>query len=69
MSAADVLTKAQLEAQLRRQSAMLEDMKEHGRSPADIRKMEMTVKTTRRRLERAREADYDEEIAEVQMIG
>lgn len=69
MAAKDVLTKAQLERQLKRQSGMLEDMKEHGRSAADIRKMEKLVETTRRRLERAREADYDEEISEVQKIG
>lgn len=69
MAAKDVLTKEQLESQLTRQTRMLEAMKESGYSAEHIRAQELKVETTRRRLERAREADYDEEISEVQKIG
>lgn len=69
MAAKDVLTKEQLESQLTRQTQLLEAMKESGYAEGLIRMQKLKVETTRRRLERAREADYDEEISEVQKIG
>jgi|GEM_PF-5681238 len=65
----DVLTRNQLEEQLRRQEAMLEDMRANGRLPDKIKAVEDLVRLTRRRLERAREADYEESIEKVQQIG
>lgn len=65
----DVLSKKQLEAQLTRQEATLEEMKRAGRSAGEIRIWEKVVDTTRRRFERAQNADYEEEVESVQRIG
>mgnify|MGYP007111713419 CR=1 FL=1 len=59
----------QLEAQLARQMAMLEDMRANGRSSAKIKAVEDLVRLTRRRLERLENADYEESIETVTQIG
>lgn len=63
------MTKRQLEAQLARQMAMLEDMRANGRSSTKIKAVEDLVRLTRRRLERLENADYEESIETVTQIG
>ena len=66
--AKDVLSVRQLEAQLVRREEKLEYLKKTG-APADaIRIAGKDVDLTRRRLERAKAADYDEEIETGQQI-
>lgn len=65
----DVLTRKQLEDQLRRQQAQLEDMRAEGKKKSVIDAFEMFVLLTRRRLERKINADYEEEIHSVQQMG
>ena len=65
----DILTIAQLEAQKIRRTDRLEYLKKTN-APADvIRTAECDLRLTTRRLERARAADYDEEMQSVQQIG
>lgn len=66
--AKDVLTIAQLENQLARREANLEYLKKSGAPAKTIRAAGKDLELTRRRLERARNADYDEEIESVQQI-
>lgn len=65
----DVLTREQLEDQLRRQQAQLEDMRAEGKEQSVIDAFEKFVLLTRRRLERKINADYEEEIHSVQQMG
>ena len=66
--AKDILTIRQLEDQLLRREKNLEYLKQTGAPPAAIKLAEDNLKLTKRRLERARAADYDEEIESVQQI-
>lgn len=65
----DVLTRKQLEDQLRRQQAQLEEMRESGKEPSVIDAFEKFVLLTRRRLERLENADYEEDMRSVQQMG
>lgn len=65
----DVLTRKQLEDQLRRQQAQLEAMRAEGKEQRVIDAFEKFVLLTRRRLERKVNADYDEELRSVQQMG
>ena len=67
--AKDILTIAQLEAQKARREANLEYLKKSGAPPEAIRTAEVDLRLTCRRLERARAADYDEEMETVQQLG
>ena len=66
--AKDILSIAQLEAQMARREAKLEYLKKTGAPPEAIRTAGKDLELTRRRLERAKAADYDEEIESVQQI-
>ena len=66
--AKDILTLRQLEEQKARREKKLEYLKETGAPAAAIKTAEDDLKLTNRRLERARAADYDEEIESVQQI-
>ena len=65
----DVLTRKQLEAQLIRQQAQLEEMKANGKEQRVIDAFEKFVILTRRRLERQKNADYEEDMQNVQQLG
>ena len=65
----DILTINQLEAQRIRRAERIEYLKKTGAPEAAIRQAEKDLLLTRRRLERAREADYDEEIESVEHMG
>ena len=65
----DVIGKTRLAQILEMQIAKLEDMKQKGEAADRIANQEFEIKCTRRRLERAGSADYDEEISEVKTIG
>ncbi len=67
--AKDILTIAQLEAQKARREDKLEYLKRTGAPPEAIRTAEADLRLTCRRLERARAADYDEEMESVQQLG
>lgn len=64
----DILTINQLETQRIRREEKLEYLKRTGAPEAAIRQAEKDLTLTRRRLERARAADYDEEIESVQQM-
>lgn len=65
----DVLTHKQLEDQLKRQQAQLEEMKASGKEQSVIDAFEKFVLLTRRRLERLENADYEEDMQSVQRMG
>lgn len=65
----DVLTRKQLEDQLKRQRAQLEEMKASGKEPSVIDAFEKFVLLTQRRLERLENADYEEDMQSVQRMG
>ena len=65
----DVLTRKQLEDQLKRQQAQLEEMKAAGKEPSVIDAFEKFVLLTQRRLERLENADYEEDLQSVQRMG
>lgn len=65
----DVLTRKQLEDQLKRQRAQLEEMKASGKEQSVIDAFEKFVLLTQRRLERLENADYEEDMQSVQRMG
>lgn len=65
----DVLTRKQLEDQLKRQQAQLEEMKTSGKEQSVIDAFEKFVLLTQRRLERLENADYEEDVQSVQRMG
>lgn len=67
--AKDILTIRQLEAQLARRQERLRQLIESGAPEAAIELARKDLQLTRRRLERAREADYEEEMVDLQQMG
>ena len=67
--AKDILTLEQLEAQAARRREKLEYLKRTNAPPEAIRVAEKDLQLTCRRLERARAADYDEEMQTLQILG
>lgn len=67
--AKDILTIRQLEAQLARRQERLRQLTESGAPEAAIELARKDLQLTRRRLERAREADYEEEMVNLQQMG
>ena len=66
--AKDVLTIRQLEDQLRRREETLAQLKKTDARQAAVDEAERRMQLTKRRLERARAADYDEEIEDIQQL-
>ena len=66
--AKDVLTIRQLEDQLRRREETLAQLKKTDAPQAAVDEAERRMQLTKRRLERARAADYDEEIEDIQQL-
>ena len=67
--AKDILTIRQLEAQLARRQERLRQLIESGAPEAAIELTRKDLQLTRRRLERAQEADYEEEMVDLQQMG
>lgn len=67
--AKDVLSIQQLEGQLARREAKLEYLKKTNAPEASVETARKDMELTRRRLERARAADYDEEMQSLQRLG
>lgn len=67
--AKDILSIRQLEDQLERRKERLEFLKKTNAPGEAIATTEKDIQLTRRRLERARAADYDEEMQSLQRMG
>ena len=67
--AKDILTMNQLIAQEQRRAETLRMLETTGAPEASIREARSKLQLTQRRIERARNADYDEEIMEIRRIG
>lgn len=65
----DVLTIVQLEEQLERRQRILDVLLSTDAPREAIETAQKNLLLTRRRLERARAADYDEEIVKVEQTG
>lgn len=65
----DVLTREQLQEQLKKREAWVEKLIKDCASPRLIDTAKKDLLLTRRRLERLQNADYEEDIADIQMLG
>lgn len=65
----DILTIRQLQDQLGRRQERLRQLIESSAPEMEIKQAQKDLQLTRRRLERAKAADYDEEMVELQRIG
>lgn len=65
----DILTIRQLQDQLGRRQERLRQLIESSAPETEIKQAQKDLQLTRRRLERAKAADYDEELMDVQEIS